>query len=195
MRVTDRRYDRDRRRLEFAYRLIRYGVRTKLIHELTGLTADRVRYLFRDYFCSEPGPEPGRPRGRPPRQMDFFRRSLQRELETAALASLLLACHLLRKARRIDTPPYEELEHFCDVFDTFVELCPATEISFEHAWYLSETLIVDDNYALVPCISCGALWIRDFLLITPTVCPSCRWPRPVDRPTRSPVAGVLHLSA
>jgi hypothetical protein len=58
----------------------------------------------------------------------------------------------------------------------FVGLCPRTEISFEHAWYLSQALGSKDEYALVPRRQCHALWIRDLLVLGPVVCPSCRWP-------------------
>jgi hypothetical protein len=181
MRISDRRYDRDRCRLAISYRLIGYGVRTELIRQVTGLSADRIRHLFQDYFLDEKQLVPGRPRGRPPRQMSFFRHSLQREIEAATLGSLLLACRLLRPSNLFERLPCGELERCCNVFDTFVELCPGTEISFEHAWYLSQTLALEDQYALVPCPSCQALWIRDLLVVVPAVCPSCRWPRAVAK--------------
>ena len=182
MRLTDRRYDRDRQRLELAHRLLGYGVRTDLIRQLTGLSADRVRRLFRDYFHG--GPVAARPRGPRPRQMQFFSQTLQRELEAATLASLLHGCQLLGKLK------WTDLDRFCHAFDTFVEFCPGTEISFEHAWYLGETLALEKDHALISCSSCRALWIRDSLMLAPAVCPWCRWARSAHRLVKTPMTEV-----
>src|SRR5262245_28261385 len=109
--------------------------------------------------------------------MSFFRDSLQREMQAAALASLLLASRLLSRSSGPEGLTCEELDRVCNVFDTFVDICAKTEISFEHAWFLRQTLVTDNNYALVPCQTCQALWIRDRLAFSPNVCPWCRCPR------------------
>jgi hypothetical protein len=116
--------------------------------------------------------------------MQLFGQTLQREMEAATLASLLHGCQLLGKLKST------ELDRFCNAFDTFVEFCPGTDISFEHAWYLGETLATQKDYALVPCTSCRALWIRDSLMLAPAVCPWCRWARSVHRPEKAPMTAV-----
>jgi hypothetical protein len=174
MRLTDCRYDRDRLRLEIAYRLIGYEVRTETIRQCTTLSADRIRRLFRDYVRDQPQSGIRRRRGKSPRQMSFFLRSPLHELEAATIASMLLACGLLHRAGVLSRLTLEEVARFCDVYDTFVAVRPGALVSFEHAWYLMHVLARNDEFVLVPCASCRALWIRDRLDLAPLVCVSCR---------------------
>jgi hypothetical protein len=174
MRLTDCRYDRDRLRLEIAYRLIGYEVRTETIRQCTTLSADRIRRLFRDYVRDQPQSRVRRKRGKSPRQMSFFLRSPLHELEAATIASMLLACGLLYRAGVLSRLTLEEVARFCDVYDTFLAVRPGALVSFEHAWYLMHVLARNDEFALVPCATCRALWIRDRLDLTPLVCVSCR---------------------
>jgi rubrerythrin len=176
MRITDCRYDRDRLRLTVAYRLIAHEARTHTIRQCTGLSADRIRKLFRDYIRTQPELAVRRRRGKSPRQMEFFRRSAALEMEASTLACLLRACGLLSPQRMLQRPSLEDVARFCDAYDTFRSLCPSSPISFEHAWYLRYALALHDEYELTHCVDCHALWIRDTLSAQPTVCPACRWP-------------------
>jgi hypothetical protein len=175
MRITDSRYDRDRLRLTIAYRLIGYEARTHTIRQCTGLSADRIRKLFRDYIRTQPQLTVRRRRGRSPRQMDFFRRSNALEMEAATIASLLRACALLGRPGLLQRPSVEEVARFCDVYDTFRSLCPASAITFEHAWYLRHALALHDEYELAHCRNCRALWVHDTLAVGSDTCPACRW--------------------
>jgi hypothetical protein len=112
MRLTDCRYDRDRLRLEIAYRLIGYEVRTETIRQCTQLSADRIRRLFRDYVRDQPQSCIRRRRGKSPRQMSFFRRTPRHELEAATTGSLLRACGLLGKTPLLHRPTLEEVARF-----------------------------------------------------------------------------------
>jgi len=174
MRLTDCRYDRDRLRLEIAYRLIGYEVRTETIKQCTTLSADRIRRLFRDYVRDQPQSGIRRRRGKSPRQMSFFLRSPLHELEAATIASMLLACGLLHRAGVLSRLTLEEVARFCDVYDTFVAVRPGALVSFEHAWYLMHVLARNDEFVLAPCATCRALYIRDRLDLAPLVCVSCR---------------------
>jgi hypothetical protein len=176
MRLTDCRYDRDRLRLEIAYRLIGYEVRTETIRQCTQLSADRIRRLFRDYVRDQPQSRIRRRRGKSPRQMSFFLRTPRHELEAATMACLLLACGLLGRPGTLQRLTLEEVARFCDVYDTFVTVRPGAVVTFEHAWYLMQVLARDDEYALTPCHDCSALWVRDRLDLVPVVCATCRWP-------------------
>lgn len=176
MRITDCRYDRDRLRLEIAYRLIGHEVRTETIRQCTGLSADRIRRLFREYVRDQPQLHVRRRRGKSPRQMGFFLRTPVHELEAATIASLLLACGLMGRPALLERLSLEEIARFCDVYDTFIGLKPGAAVTFEHAWYLMHVLARDDEYALTRCPKCRALWIRDRLDLVPVTCPSCRWP-------------------
>jgi hypothetical protein len=176
MRLTDCRYDRDRLRLEIAYRLIGHEVRTETIRHITGLSADRIRRLFRDYVRDQPDSQIRRRRGKSPRQMSFFLRTPRHELEAATIASLLLACGLLDQPGVLQRLTLDEVARFCDVYDTFAVVRPGAVVTFEHAWYLMQVLARNDEYALTPCSDCNALWVRDRLDLAPIVCAMCRSP-------------------
>jgi hypothetical protein len=194
MRITDCRYDRDRLRLEVAYRLISHEVRTALIRQGTGLSADRIRRLFRDYVRDQPQLGVRRRRGKSPRQMGFFRRSPRHELETATLACILLACGLLGRPGVLDRLTLEEIARFCDAYDTFSTLCPGPLVSFEHAWYLLQVLARDDEYGLARCSGCQAPWVRDRLDLEPHLCPSCRTPALVQYLTNTEPAAIAGVA-
>jgi hypothetical protein len=172
MRITDSRYDRDRQRLTVACRLIVHEARTQTIRQATGLSGDRIRKLYRDYFFTERPVR--RRRGKSPRQMSFFRRSPTHELEAAALGALLRQCGFLGRPQVLYRPGLEEVAHFCDVYETFRSLCPATAITFEHAWHLLHVLARLDEFVLARCPDCQATWIRDTLDLLPDNCAACR---------------------
>jgi hypothetical protein len=174
MRITDSRYDRDRNRLTVAYRLITHEARTHTIRQATGLSGDRIRKLYRDYVKGLRAAPVRRRRGKSPRQMAFFRRSPAHELQAAALAALLRQCGFLGQARLSFPPDLGAVGRFCDVYETFRALCPATVISFEHAWHLLSVLIRLDEFVLVRCADCQAIWIRDTLDLLPDNCAACR---------------------
>ena len=80
----------------------------------------------------------------------------------------------LSQATAANAPTIEEVAGFCDVYETFLCVCPSTAISFEHAWYLGQVLRHGDEYVLAACPTCRALWIRDRLSVIPNVCAGCR---------------------
>jgi hypothetical protein len=174
MRITDSRYDRDRLRLALAYRLISLEARTRTIREATQLSDDRIRRMYRDYFGTDAANTVRRRRGKSPRQMAFFRRSLQHEQEAATLGSMLLKCSLLRRATAGFRPDIVDVSHFCDVYETFASVWPNPHVSFEHAWHLWQVFCRDDEYVLAHCPECNGLWVRDTLEIMPDNCPTCR---------------------
>jgi len=143
MRITDSRYDRDRQRLTVAYRLIGHEARTQTIRQATGLSGDRIRKLYRDYFTGQLARPVRRRRGKSPRQMLY-------------------------------RPNLDEVNRFCDVYETFCALCPGTVISFEHAWHLLHVLARLDEFVLARCPDCHGTWIRDTLDLLPDNCAGCR---------------------
>lgn len=182
MRITDCRYDRDRLRLSVAYRLIAHEARTHTIRLATGLSGDRIRKLYRNYPHGEPGSRVRRRRGRSPRQMSYFQRSHEHEMQAAVLGSMLRCCGLLDLSRTLQRPGIDEVARFCDVYEAFLGVCPKRLITFEHAWYLRQVLARHDEFVLANCPDCQALWIRDTLDILPDNCACCRSShRPVDR--------------
>ena len=101
MRISDCRYDRDRLRLAVAFRLIAHEARTQTIRHCTGLSGDRIRKLYRYYVQGLPGQHVRRRRGKSPRQMSYFRRSVEHELQAATLGCLLCCCGLLGRPQRL----------------------------------------------------------------------------------------------
>ena len=174
MRITDSRYDRDRFRLALAHRLIALEARTRTIRQATQLSDDRIRRLYREYFSSNGQATVRRRRGKSPRQMSFFRRSLDHEQEAATLGSLLRQCGLLGRIGSAFRPVIEDVSKFCDVYETFAGLCPQPHVSFEHAWHLWQVFCRDDEFVLSSCPACSSLWLRDTLEILPDTCPACR---------------------
>jgi hypothetical protein len=71
-------------------------------------------------------------------------------------------------------PNLDEVNRFCDLYETFRALCPATVISFEHAWHLLHVLARLDEFVLARCPDCHGTWIRDTLDLLPDNCAACR---------------------
>ena len=114
--------------------------------------------------------------------MSYFRKSGEHELQAATLGSMLRCCGLLGRAPRLPGPRIEEVARFCDVYEAFLCVCPATPISFEHAWYLGQVLSQEGEYVLARCPDCRAAWIRDTLDILPDNCATCRASGPPNVP-------------
>jgi hypothetical protein len=180
MRIIDCRYDRDRLKLAVAFRLIGHEARTHTIRHCTGLSGDRIRKLYRNYPGDATGARIRRRRGKSPRQMSYFRRTPEHELQAATLATLLSCCGMLRRVHRLPAPRIEDVARFCDVYEAFLCVCPSSLISFEHAWYLGQTLALRDEYVLARCPDCRAVWIRDKLDVLPYNCAACRTAEPPD---------------
>jgi len=174
MRITDSRYDRDRLRLAIAYRMIAREARTRTIRLATQLSDDRIRRMYRDYFASPGGNLVRRRRGKSPRQMSYFRRSLEHEQQAALLGSLLRLCNLLQRYPGGFRPVLEDVSRFCDAYETYLGLWPEAHISFEHAWHLWQVFCRSDEFVLSSCPDCESLWLQDTLEILPDNCPACR---------------------
>ena len=177
MRITDCRYDRDRLRLAVAYRLIGHEVRTQTIRCLTWLSDDRIRRLWRDYWRSEARNEVRRRRGKAPRQMTYFRKSADHEIEAATFACLLAMAGLIGAVQSPWRPTLDQVSCFLDVYETFCcDYRPSPFISCEHGLFLFEVLNRAEEYALLPCPGCSGLWVRDQLSVQPDRCAACRSP-------------------
>jgi len=193
MRISDSRYDRDRFRIEVACRMIRNEARTCTIRQGTGLSDDRIRKLYRSYFAAEPGPRVRRRRGKSPRQMSFFTRTAEHEVEAATLAALLRLCGLLGERASGRSERLEDTARFCSAYETFRSLCPAANVSFEHAWFLRQALLRHEDYSATRCPRCGGLRIRDRLALQVELCAACRPPAPAARREAGPRRGVARI--
>ena len=154
MSITDSRYDRDRLRLTLAYRLIAFEARTRTIRLATQLSDDRIRKLYRDYFQGRGGIPVKRRRGKSPRQMSFFRRSLEHE-HRPACSVRCCACATCSNARRLPTAePRSRGALLRRLRDVHRALCLQPHITFEHAWHLWQMLSRADEFVLSTCQDC-----------------------------------------
>ena len=174
MRITDSRYDRDRLRLTIAYRMIELEARTRTIRLATQLSDDRIRRMYRDYFAGRGGNRVRRRRGKSPRQMAFFRRSLEHEQQAALIGALLQVCGLITPYPSGFRPPLEDVGRFCDVYETYLGFWPEPHITFEHAWHLWQVFCRSDEIVLSQCPDCASAWVQDTLEILPYNCSACR---------------------
>src|SRR6185437_9042193 len=95
VRVTDDRFTRDWRRYHVAFSMVQHSVRTTTIQQWTGLTPYRIQLMYRSYDGSR-----SRRRGSPPWRTAIFTQSLTHEMETSALANLLVTSRLAQGTGR-----------------------------------------------------------------------------------------------
>jgi hypothetical protein len=106
--------------------------------------------------------------------MAFFRRSLEHEQQAALLGALLRLCSLVVRYPQDFRPSLDDVDRFCDAYETYVGVWPKAQISFEHAWHLWQVFCRNDEFVLAHCPDCGSLWLQDTLEIVPYNCPACR---------------------
>src|SRR6202042_2959136 len=143
MNKSDDRYSRDRSRFDIAVQFIRHEARTQTIRTWTGLSDDRIRKLYRSYMTRARRYVP-RHRGKSPHQVAYFARSIRVQQETVWLASLLSLLGVIPPEPSADEthvmPNVARGELLCHAFETYREMIPSSQISFEHAVFLATTL-------------------------------------------------------
>jgi len=179
MRVTDNRYRGEIDRFDLAMRLIRHEARTGTIRRFTGFTEDRIRKLYGAYFKSA-GSEPvRRRRGKSPRQIARFVNSHRRQTEATLLACLCRLCEAFkladhRRANRIDALDDVSLgSRLCDAFETYRQLCPDPQFSFEWTWNLYHALVETRELYFSWCDTCHAPYVQDTYALDYRHCPLC----------------------
>ena len=174
MHISTERYFRDRKRHDLALRMIRHEARTCTIRSCTALTDDRIRHLCRSVARHQQA-SLRRRRGKAPRQVAFFTRSVQMQFETSLLTSSFIAFGLLRAAAATASraPSLEYCELFCDAYETHLQLLQTARISFEHAWFLLQLLTRGGALQVARCRHCFARYVRDGLNVARLTCPAC----------------------
>jgi hypothetical protein len=188
MRISDDRYSHERARLELALRFLRFEARTQTIRAWTGLSDDRIRKLYRSYLGHARRQLP-RHRGKSPRQIAYFTRSLRLQEETTLLASVLslfgvMPTPVLGSAgqpwpTQVPTQAESALpgvtrgELLCQAFEAFRFLVPGAQISFEHAVFLLATLARGDQLRLAACGDCGSVMVSERFRLRTQRCPYC----------------------
>jgi len=170
MRISDHRYNRDRLRFDLAIRMMRHHARTSTIRAWTALSEDRIRKLYKAYLLQRPSGAQVRRRGKAPRQAVYFLQTAALCFEATTLAALLHAARLVPLADEPARPLLPEgaalitldrAQRFCAAYETYIRLCPAGRLSFEHAWFLATSLVLRDGIQLIRCTLCGRLYLAE----------------------------------
>jgi hypothetical protein len=176
MRISEDRYSRQQLSFQLALRFLEHEARTQTIHRWTGLSADRIRKLYRSY-ATYSSHFVRRRRGKSPHQVAYFGRSVRIQQETVWLASLLSLFGVI--------PPEPSQEEgtalpgvargvlLCDAFEYFQKLIPTSQISFEHAVFLATTLARGEQLRVGRCVDCESLIVTERFPIRDKRCYSC----------------------
>jgi hypothetical protein len=179
MRISEDRYDRERRSLELALRFLRHEARTQTIRTWTALSDDRIRKLYRSYLSRAACRLP-RHRGKSPQQIAFFARSLKIQQETALLASLYCLEDLLPRQPSVEAaaalPGLARGLALCAAFEMYRAMVPSAAISFEHAVFLALALARGDQLQLGACADCGGLVVAERFPLREQHCHHCALP-------------------
>ena len=168
MRISDRRYARDLRRYQLAWRMIRQDVRNRTVARWTELSIYRVKTLYQAYVGS------GRaaPRGSSPYQIGHFWSSLQSRTEAAVLAGFLVAYEVLPDSHeRLET--VTRGERLCRAYEEFIAVWPEAQFRLEHAMLLLEELVRGLEMGLTECPGCDVLVVADRMALGPPRCAFC----------------------
>jgi hypothetical protein len=181
MRISDDRYSRERLCLDLALRFLRHEARTQTIRTWTGLSDDRIRNLYRSYMSRGELFVP-RHRGKSPHQIAYFMRSVRVQWETAQLASLLSLLNVVpaRSGPEIanSLPGVLRGEKLCYAFETYRTTIPSSQISFEHAVFLTLALARGDQLKLGVCPECEGLMVTERFPLREKRCQHCANPIP-----------------
>lgn len=171
MQITTDRYFRDRQRHDLALRMIRHEARTCTIRTCTALTDDRIRRLCKTLARHQN--DMRRRRGKAPRQISFFTRTVHMQFEASFLTSVFASFGLLRSVAPLSEPSIEFGELFCDAYETHLQLLQTARISFEHAWFLLQLLTRGSALRIMKCRHCYSRYLRDGLNVARLTCPVC----------------------
>lgn len=175
MHISTDRYFRDRQRHDLALRMIHLEARTCTIRTCTALTDDRIRRLCKSYARHQLSVTVRRRRGKSPRQIAFFTRSVEMQFEASFLTSVFASFGLLRPAGKpaAGESLIEYGELFCDAYETHLQLLQAASITFEHAWFLLQLLTRGGALKIARCRHCYSRYLRDGLNVARLACPIC----------------------
>lgn len=172
MRVTDERYDLDRRRQELALRLVGHDARTQTVRRWTGLSDERVRKLIRDYIRADSGLH--RHRGKSPQQVNFFLRNDDTLAHAHGLASMLVLFGAYQPGLvRSHAPSIRRGTLLCEAFECYQRSLPAPCIDLEHADFLLQVLQRGDEIQLCWCPRCQALNLTEYVRLRSRPCRVC----------------------
>jgi hypothetical protein len=156
-------------------RMIGHEARTGTIRFWPGLNDDRIRKLYTPYFKYGENTVRRR-RGRSPTRIAPLVRTPLRALESGVFANLLLANGLFS----VDDPPGPVLKgsvdlgaRFCECFETYDLLVPASAMSLEWGWNLLLTIRRGEELGIARCTTCSVCYVFDLLSLPRSACPAC----------------------
>jgi len=179
MRLTDDRYAAERSQFELALRMIRHEARTRTIRECTGLSDDRIRKLFTNYFRNAGSTDIRRRRGKSPRQVTRFVKNPGNQLQATTLVSLFCIGLLVRIDASNEVfpcwprPDVEFGHRLCRAYETYLLLHLDARFSFEWAWNLLQAISNNDELYLASCAICDARYVQDAYALDHKTCPAC----------------------
>jgi Flagellar transcriptional activator (FlhC) len=175
MRLSDDRYEADRRKYTLALSMIEHGARIGTITQWTGLSKYRIQTLSQSY---ESATRTRRKRGESPTQPAYFLRSLALARESMALTYIALQMRAIPETRvpeaRASLPGLVRGERLMSAFEVYRALLPDGLISLEHAVLLLIELAERRTLMLARCRNCRDVMVIDPLGPRHNLCPFCR---------------------
>lgn len=166
MRIIDDRYMQHRRRLDLAWRLIQYEVRTRIISIWTQLAAHRIRALYNSYMPQYDAVVKRR-RGLSPYRLETILDSTRLRLEAAIFSALCRSLDVLPKETlrhpEHSLPSLERGELLCEAYAWFRIDVPTAKLSLEQGLLVLNELARGELIELAGCRSCGGVILSDRL--------------------------------
>jgi hypothetical protein len=175
MRLSDDRYESDRRKYTLALSMIEHGARIRTVTQWTGLSKYRVQTLTQSYESTTRAP---RKRGESPSQPAYFAKSIRLARESMALAYIALQMQAIPAGvvpdAQVSLPGLARGERLMSAFEVYRALLPDGLISLEYAILLITALAQRRALVLAQCRSCHDVMVVDRLGRRQELCPSCR---------------------
>jgi uncharacterized CHY-type Zn-finger protein len=173
MRISDDRYELDRRHHDLARWMVAHGAKTRSVMQWTGLTEYRIQQLARRYVATDGTVR----RGIAPSQPAYFGKSP--EHETHSLAFIYVAAEMqvipqdiVPDARRV-LPELARGERLMDSYECYIALVGVPQLTLERAILLVYEYAQRKNLSLRLCELC-----RDLMMTARfgrhVRCPFCR---------------------
>jgi hypothetical protein len=166
MRIIDDRYMQHRRRLDLAWRLIQYEVRTRTISTWTQLAAHRIRALYKSY-TPQSNADVKRRRGLSPYRLEIILDSTRLRLEAAIFSALCKSLDVLPKETlhhpERSLPSLERGEMLCEAYAWFRFEVPTAKLTLEQGLLVLNELARGEQIELAGCRSCSGVILSDRL--------------------------------
>jgi hypothetical protein len=179
MRIIDDRYMQHRRRLDLAWRLIQYEVRTRTISTWTHLAAHRIRALYKSYITLDRYAVKRR-RGLSPYRLEAIMDSTRLRFEAAIFSALCRSLDVLPKQilhhPEHSLPGLERGESLCEAYAWFRIEVPAARLTLEQGLLVLNELARGEQIELGGCSGCSGVILLDRLSNSRLECAFCaRW--------------------